>query len=120
MPNPVDLKTFKPNTPKDLFDAIVSHVVPVLGDQVQKGLKELRSHIQAVSIQSFRTAKDLAEGKITQHDADYLLNMQEAYLNNILRLAGFLPYVLAQAVLDTVIKVISAAVKNWTGIELKF
>ncbi|HEV2747868.1 MAG TPA: hypothetical protein VGW34_11290 [Allosphingosinicella sp.] len=120
MPAPVDLATFKPNSARDFGDAILSHVVPVLGSHAKQGLKELESHIRSFAAESFATADDLASGRISAQEADYLMRMQQSYLNNILRLAAFLPYVLAQAVLDTATKVARAAIRNWTGIDLGF
>ncbi|MDZ4363074.1 hypothetical protein [Brevundimonas sp.] len=120
MPDPVDLSVFKPNDADELFDAIWTQITGVVIDDLQSFKKEIEPMLRSIATKAVRTAGMLAAGQISREDADLALHTQELALSSVLLYSAFMTYVLAQGVLDAVFTVISAAIKNLTGIELSF
>ncbi|PKP80611.1 MAG: hypothetical protein CVT79_15140 [Alphaproteobacteria bacterium HGW-Alphaproteobacteria-18] len=114
------LDDFKPETSKDLADGIFAYLALEIGKEWVSIKKEIAQHVRAVSIRATETRALLAAGKITAAQADFEMHGQEYYLNNIILFSTIIPYVLAQKVLNAVFKVINAAFKNWTGVDLMF
>ena len=119
MPNaPVDLASFRPGSPGELLDGIVSHVAPVLGAHWAQAKGEIAGHLETLAAKAHSTQSRLLAGEITPDDAQFLFESQAIYLENILRLARFTVYVAAQAVVDAVFAVVGAAIRNVTGFDL--
>jgi hypothetical protein len=119
MPNaPVDLASFRPGSPGELLDGIVSHVAPVLGAHWSQARGEIAGHLETLAAKAHSTQARLLAGEITPGDAQFLFESQAIYLENILRLAEFTVFVAAQAVVDAVFAVVGAAVRNVTGFDL--
>ena len=119
MPNaPVDLAAFRPGSPGELLDGIVSHVVPLLGAHWVQAKGEIVGHLEALAAKAHSTQSRLLAGEITPDDARFLFESQAIYLENILRLAQFTVFVAAQAVVDAVFGVVGAAIRNVTGFDL--
>ncbi len=117
---PVDLDTFKPESAEDFASAIVQVVVGEVKDLWNEAKDTLLSHITALATAVAKTQERLISGVFSEADADYAIHQQELYFNNILLLSEFLPYVLAQRILNGVFTLINAAIKNVTGIDLGF
>ena len=120
MPEPVNLAEFKPNSAGELFDGVLSHVLPVLADNWERAQEDVEPALKSIAISAFNTQRRLKIGEINQDKADALLHIQELALSNTLLYAEFLTYVLRQEIVDAVFKVITAAIKNWTGVDLNF
>ena len=116
----LDLDTFKPESAKELADGIIVQLAFVLGTEWKKYKKEITQHVKVVAQRAFETRTLLAAGKITPSQADFELHGQEYYLNNIVLFSSFIPYVIAQKMMDVVFSVINAAIENWTGIDLLY
>ena len=116
----IDLTTFAPNSAEELFDGVMSEVAKVLIDNFNKFKRDVAVYLKSVSQKVWDTQAKLASGVISAADADIAVQTQELALSNIVLYAPFMTYVTAQNVLDIVFKVIGAAVRNLTGIDLNF
>jgi hypothetical protein len=119
MPNaPVDLAAFRPGSPGELLDGIVSHVAPLLGAHWAGAQAEIGEHLRRAADRAHSTQQRLLAGEIPLEEAQFLFNSQARYLRQVLRLAQFNVFVAAQAVVDAVFAVVGAAVRNVTGFDL--
>ena len=116
----MDLTTFKPNTSDELLQGILGQVAGVVGADLNKFKDTCGAQLQSLATTAWNTQISLAKGEVTQADADIAMHTQELFLNNILLQADFMTYKLAQDALDAVFAVVVAAIKNLTGIPLKF
>jgi hypothetical protein len=116
----IDLATFKPDSAEEFFEGILANVLSVVKTSIQEIKKEISTHLQSVAKKAWLTQVGLRNGAISREHADIALHTQELALSNILLLSEFMTYELVQDVMDAVFSVISAAIKNLTGIELKF
>lgn len=116
----VNLETFKPNSAGELVEGIIGELAGVLGNSWTEARSEVEADIEAYAASSYRTLERLVEGQISQEKADLLLHMQELFLNQIFLNVEFWTYVIAQRALDAVTAVVTAAIRNWTGISLNF
>lgn len=116
----VSLDDFKPDTAKELAEGIFKYLALEIGKEWSSIRKQITQHVKAVSVRAMETKSLLAAGRITPAQADFELHGQEYYLNNIILLSTMIPYVLAQKVLNGIFKVINAAIKNWTGVDLMY
>ncbi|SIP94616.1 hypothetical protein SAMN05880590_101366 [Rhizobium sp. RU35A] len=120
MTTSIDLSTFKPKTADELFSGILANIVSVLKNNVEEIKKEISVHLQSLAKKAWLTQLGLAKGTITRENADIAIHTQELALSNVLLLVEFMTYELVQDVIDAAFSVVSAAIKNLTGIELKF
>lgn len=119
MPNaPVDLAAFRPGSPGELLDGIVSHVAPLLGAHWARAKAEITGHLQQAADRAHSTQQRLLAGEIPPDEAQFLFEMQARNLRQVLRLAQFSVFVAAQAVVDAVFAVVGAAIRNVTGFDL--
>lgn len=115
-----NLDTFKPQSADELLQGILGQLGAVVITDFAAFKKEIEGHLAVLAKKAWKTQLDLAQGALSQADADLALHTQELLLANILAESEFLTYVLAQDVRDGVFKVISAAIKNLTGVQLNF
>ena len=115
-----DLSDFRPKNANELFDKILEEIGAKVGGDFTSFQSEVKSHLKSVAQKAWKVKIGLEKGTISPPDADLALHTQELALNNILLYVELMPYVLAQDVLETVFAVIAAAIKNLTGVPLKF
>lgn len=117
---PVDLETFKPESGKELYDALVEAALGVAGSEWKKINKEVRSNLNFISSQTIKTSLHLAQGKISQKEADLSFHMLEYNINSALLQVEFLQYVLAQKIRNAIMNVLRSVLRNYTGVDLDF
>lgn len=119
MGTPVDLKTFKPGSADELLKGVLGHVAGLLQEKLKQFEKEMVTYLGDLTKASIALAKLINDGTYGARQADLALHSQELLVNNALLRAEFLTYDVAQSILETIFKVIGAAVKNLTGLQLK-
>lgn len=116
----LDLENFRPASSGELLDGIAKNAAIAAADAWKSLRDAIVADLQALSENAFQTQMRLSRKSITQGEADFLVHMQELYFHQVLLHTKFLSYVAAQAVLDAVFGVIAAAIKNVTGVTIKF
>lgn len=115
---PVDLTSFRPGSADELLDGIVSHLAPLIGAHWLGARREIGAHLRQIADKAQATRDRLLAGEISADDAAFLFEMQALNFANVVRLAQFSTFVVAQAVVDTVFAVVTAAVANVTGLPI--
>lgn len=118
----LDLTTFKPTSASQLGAGILTQLGTVLGTDLNQFKTTCGDQVAAVASAAWNLQTGLAAvpPTITQAQADVALHTQELALNNVILEANFMAYDLAQQALDTVLAVVTAAIRNLTGVALKF
>lgn len=115
-----EVEAFKPATAEELAVRIWAEIAKVVTKDLQKFRKEVEPAVLSLSRKAVTTAQLLATGKISRQDADLALHTQELALSSLVLYSAFLPYDLAQGVLETVMAVAAAAIEGLTGVRLNF
>lgn len=115
---PFDLKNFKPETWRALFNGIVAHLSAKVSGEWRRVRKNIEDGLKNIAMAGIRTQHRLAEGKISRAEADLLLHGQELAMNQILIQAEFSTYELTQVALDAIFEVITTAIHNVTGVQV--
>jgi hypothetical protein len=81
---------------------------------------DLTAHLTLIAQQTLSTKEKLIAGDITANEADHTFSLLQLNLNAVLLEAQTVPYIVGQKVLDGVFAVVTAVIKNYTGIALNF
>lgn len=117
---PIVLETFRPGDAGELAGGIVSHLADLLGNRLQRFEQEFAGYVADLAKASMALALLVSDGSYDRRQVDIALHTQELLVSNALLRAEFLTYELAQSVLETIFKVVAAAIKNLTGLAIKF
>ena len=120
MASAVDLSTFKPTGVGDLASGIFSQLAGLLVGKFERFRQEYLSYVEDVSRATIAVANQLKDGLYDVRQADLALHAQELLISNAILRAEFLTYELAQSVLETIFTVLRAAIRNLTGVDLRF
>lgn len=112
-----DLSTFSPTSFDDLFKAFVDEGSAAIGSSV-KDIKSVPGHLQTLARASLNTVEALAERRIGKETAQEALEAQKDAFRQALEFEAFMALVVAQKLTDAVFRVIGAAIRNRTGIDL--
>ena len=113
----IDLATFNPASADDLFEAIVEEGGRALGRPLEN-VQAVSGHLRQLAEDSLKTARALAEGRI---DAETARDAFEGRRQALLQLGEFVELQALQAAqraADAIFRVIGAAIRNRTGINL--
>lgn len=120
MADAVDLATFKPGGVDDLAKGILAQLASLLSGKFQDFKQEFGGYVEDVSRAAIAVASLLAEGIYDKRQADLALHAQELLISSAILRAEFLTYELAQSVLETIFGVLRSAIRNLTGVDLRF
>lgn len=114
----LDLSTFKPSSVKDLVDAITGQISQMGEDWWKKNSSAVEGYVKSLAQAAKDTATSLAEGTIPKEEAEAILKMQKEAFETSIKFGEYMTLALAQNVVDEAMKIVGAAIKNITGIDL--
>jgi hypothetical protein len=112
-----DLSTFNPTSFDQLFNAFVEEGSAAINGNVAD-IKAVPAHLKTLAKAALKTAQALAEGRIDKETAGDALQAQKDAFKQALEFEAFMALVVAQKLTDAVFRVIGAAIRNRTGINL--
>ncbi len=115
-----DLSTFVPENADDLLDVITEKASEAAGGKWNAVKDQIQGDLDFIANRAVKITAMLLAGEISQSDADLKMHLLELTLNNTLAEITVLAYVVAQAILNAVVDVVKAVIKNATGVELDF
>lgn len=113
-----DLSGFKPDKAGELFRKIASVGSAAAGEIWENVKDEVQSQLELISRISLQVAESLAKGEVTEQQAKHTLHLLELNLQATMLLIEILPFTIAEAILNAIFKVVSAVVKNHTGVDI--
>ena len=113
-----DLSTFDPASVQDLIDKIEDDAGTALTQYWNVAKARIGENTRVLAETTVRVAKGLADGSLSEADADSILYVQEQLFNATLNSVRNMPYVAAQKGLNAIFKVVGWVVFNRTGINL--
>lgn len=114
----IDLSTFDPKSVGSLAKAIEGEVSKMGETWWKSNAGAVEGYIHDLAQAATDTATSLAEGKMPQAEAEAILKMQKDAFETSIKFGEYMTLALAQDVVDEAGKLISAAIKNKTGISI--
>ena len=112
-----DLSTFNPASLDELFDALVAEGAAAVGRSLDD-IAAVPGHLRTLAEASLKTIEALAEGRISAETAAEILRDRKATLRQALEFEALMGLVVAQKLADAAFRVIGAAIRNRTGLDL--
>lgn len=112
-----DLSTFNPSSFDDLLKAFLDEGGAAIGGSIED-MKVVPGHLKTLAEATLKTGKALAEGRISAQTAEELMRDRKETFIQLLEFEAFMGLVVAQKLTDAVFRVIGAAIRNRTGINL--
>ena len=113
----VDLATFNPQNLDELFHGLIEEGRAAVGGAVDN-VAAVPAHLKTLAEATLKTAAALAEGRIDAETAKEIFEDRKATLKQALEFEAYMALVVAQKLTDAVFRVIGAAIRNRTGINL--
>ena len=112
-----DLATFNPATAEELFRALVREGGEALGRPLDN-VQAVAGHLHQLAEDSLKTARALVEGRIDEQTAREAFAARKRLLLQIGEFVELQALQAAQRAADAIFRVIGAAIRNRTGIDL--
>jgi hypothetical protein len=113
----LDLSTFKPASADELFKAILREGGQALGKPLEN-VQAVAGHLRLLAEDSLKTAKALVEGRIDEQTAREAFEGRKQALLQLRAFVELQALQAAQRAADAIFRVIGAAIRNRTGIDL--
>ena len=114
----LDLSTFNPQNAKELAEAITGEISTMGKKWWDTNKADVEGYVRSLAEASVQTGSALAEGRIKQDQARMIFQMQKTAYQNTLHYTKYMTLVLGQKVLDKTFEIISAVIRNKTGLNL--
>ena len=114
----IDVSNYKPTSAADLGGELLNVAMAAAKDKWDLVKDNVANHMDFIASHTLQVSDELLAGHITRADANEIMDMLQSDLRLTLMQLKALPYLILQGVIDGVIGLAKAVIRNFTGVGL--